>query len=38
LGDSLIASVAASRGLVLVTMNTQDFKNFESLRLENWSL
>ncbi|MEM1095414.1 MAG: type II toxin-antitoxin system VapC family toxin [Bacteroidota bacterium] len=36
LQDSTIAAVAASRGLILVTRNTQDFAAFRGLHLENW--
>ncbi len=35
--DALIAATAASRGLVLVTQNTADFKGFRGLQVEDWS-
>ncbi|MFH1605388.1 MAG: type II toxin-antitoxin system VapC family toxin [Pseudomonadota bacterium] len=34
--DRLIASHALSRGLILVTNNEADFKDYPGLRLENW--
>ncbi len=34
--DGQIASIAKVNGLVLVTRNTADFKNFSGLKLENW--
>lgn len=34
--DAQIAAVAKSNNLILVTRNTDDFKNFSDLRLENW--
>ena len=36
--DLLIAGIAMSNNLVLVTNNTKDFENIESLELENWSV
>ena len=36
LTDAKIAAVAATRGLILVTRNTDDFIDFEGLHLENW--
>ena len=36
LADLEIASVAISRGLVLVSGNTKHFKGIEELQLENW--
>jgi tRNA(fMet)-specific endonuclease VapC len=35
--DSLIAGHARSRGLILVTNNTNDFRSVRGLRLENWA-
>ncbi|MBK7929165.1 MAG: type II toxin-antitoxin system VapC family toxin [Bryobacterales bacterium] len=35
--DAQIAAVAAVHQMVLVTANPRDFKNFEGLRVENWS-
>ncbi len=34
--DGMIASVAATQNLILVTRNTADFADFDGLRLENW--
>lgn len=34
--DGQIAASAATRDLVLVTFNTDDFKNFNGLRLVDW--
>lgn len=34
--DAQIAAIAASRDLVLVTRNLQDFRGFSSLSIENW--
>jgi tRNA(fMet)-specific endonuclease VapC len=34
--DGQIATIAKVNGLVLVTRNTSDFKNFSGLQLENW--
>lgn len=34
--DGMIAAVAATRGLILVTRNTGDFSDFDGLHLENW--
>ena len=34
--DGQIASIAKVNGLVLVTRNTEDFKKFSELKLENW--
>ncbi len=34
--DGQIASIAKVKGLVLVTRNTEDFKKFSELKLENW--
>jgi tRNA(fMet)-specific endonuclease VapC len=34
--DGQIAAIAKVNGLVLVTRNTSDFKNFSGLKLENW--
>lgn len=36
--DGQIAAVACVHNLVLVTANPRDFKNFQGLRLENWSM
>ena len=35
--DGQIASIAHVNNLILVTANPRDFKNFEGLRLENWT-
>jgi tRNA(fMet)-specific endonuclease VapC len=32
----MIASIAATNGLTLVTRNVADFSAFQGLRLENW--
>lgn len=34
--DRLIAGHAVSRGLILVTNNEADFKDYPGLRMENW--
>lgn len=34
--DAQIAAVAKVNGLILVTRNTADFKNFSDLQLDNW--
>jgi tRNA(fMet)-specific endonuclease VapC len=34
--DGEIASIAVSQNLILVTRNTNDFKNFQGLTLQNW--
>jgi tRNA(fMet)-specific endonuclease VapC len=34
--DLMIAGIARSQGLVLVTNNVREFKRVEGLRLENW--
>ncbi|HKT74602.1 MAG TPA: PIN domain-containing protein [Steroidobacteraceae bacterium] len=34
--DAQIAAVAASRALVLVTRNVEDFKGFRGLKIQNW--
>jgi len=34
--DGEIAAIAVTQKLTLVTRNTQDFENFQSLVLENW--
>jgi tRNA(fMet)-specific endonuclease VapC len=34
--DGQIASIAASKNLILVTNNVSDFQVFEDLDLENW--
>jgi tRNA(fMet)-specific endonuclease VapC len=34
--DGQIAAIAKVNGLVLVTRNTSNFKNFSGLQLENW--
>jgi len=36
--DMLIAAVALSNSLVLVTNNEKDFKDISGLRMENWSI
>ena len=36
--DGEIASIAVTQNLILVTRNTDDFKYFQGLRLENWFL
>ncbi|MEW6280103.1 MAG: PIN domain-containing protein [Candidatus Eremiobacterota bacterium] len=36
LADSLIASIAGARGLVLVTKNLGDFQDFEGIRVVSW--
>ena len=36
--DMLIAAVALSNDLVLVTNNEKDFKDISELRMENWSI
>jgi tRNA(fMet)-specific endonuclease VapC len=35
--DLLIASLARSRGMTLVTNNTREFQRIEGLKLENWT-
>jgi tRNA(fMet)-specific endonuclease VapC len=35
-GDGLIAAVAATRGLILVTRNVKDFGGYAGLAVENW--
>ena len=35
--DALIAGHARSRGLILVTNNTREFRSVAGLRLENWA-
>jgi tRNA(fMet)-specific endonuclease VapC len=34
--DGQIASIAKLNGLILVTRNTDDFKKFSQLKLQNW--
>lgn len=34
--DGMIAAVAATRSLILITRNTDDFAGFDGLHLENW--
>ena len=34
--DGQIAAIAKVHGLILVTRNIDDFKDFEKLKLENW--
>lgn len=34
--DGQIASIAATRELILVTRNTSDFKRYDGLHVENW--
>jgi tRNA(fMet)-specific endonuclease VapC len=34
--DGQIAAVAATNGLILVTLNTGDYAAFQGLRLEDW--
>lgn len=34
--DGQIAAIAQSNNLILVTRNTQDFKNFSEISIENW--
>ncbi len=36
--DGQIAAVAHANGLVLVTLNTEDFAHFKGLRVEDWSV
>lgn len=36
--DGQIAAIARVNGLVLVTRNVSDFRAFEKLEVENWSL
>ncbi len=36
--DLLIAGLARSRGMILVTNNTEEFARVANLRLENWAL
>jgi tRNA(fMet)-specific endonuclease VapC len=34
--DAQIAAVTIANNLILVTRNTDDFKNFADLKMENW--
>lgn len=34
--DGMIAAVAATRSLILVTRNTDDFAGYDGLHVENW--
>lgn len=34
--DGQIAAIAATRGLVLATRNTQDFRGYDGLHVEDW--
>jgi tRNA(fMet)-specific endonuclease VapC len=34
--DAQIAAVAKSNNLILITRNTEDFKSFAELQLDNW--
>lgn len=34
--DGMIAAIAATRGLILVTRNTADFEAFNEIHIENW--
>ena len=34
--DGQIAAIAKVNGLILVTRNTTDYKNFSEIKLENW--
>lgn len=34
--DGVIAAIAVTQQLTLVTRNTQDFENFQNLALQNW--
>ena len=34
--DGMIAAIAQVHGLVLVTRNSNDFRNFSGLQIENW--
>jgi tRNA(fMet)-specific endonuclease VapC len=34
--DGEIAAIAVTQNLILVTRNTQDFDNFQNLKLDNW--
>jgi tRNA(fMet)-specific endonuclease VapC len=36
--DGEIASIAAVNGLVLVTKNVRDFRHFQNLAIEDWSV
>lgn len=36
--DGLIAAVAGSQDLVLVTRNVRDFRDYEGLAIEDWAL
>ncbi|AFZ51697.1 type II toxin-antitoxin system VapC family toxin [Dactylococcopsis salina] len=36
--DLRIASIAVSRGLILLTRNTQDFKKVPNLSIEDWTI
>lgn len=35
--DGQIAAIAQVNGLVLVTVNTKDFRRFKGLKVENWA-
>ncbi|POZ51164.1 type II toxin-antitoxin system VapC family toxin [Methylovulum psychrotolerans] len=34
--DAMIAAIAYTHNLILVTRNTDDFKNFSGIHIENW--
>ena len=36
--DLMIAAIARSRGLILVTQNTSEFSRVDGLRIEDWTL
>ena len=36
IADGMIAAIAATRNLILVTRNTEDYAPFDGLHLENW--
>jgi tRNA(fMet)-specific endonuclease VapC len=36
LSDGQIAAIAKANGLILVTRNISDYKEFLDLRIENW--